>query len=423
MSDSSNNIDDDNDGDDMLLFAAVREWADAQEDDAIAITTEGNSSGRPSTSKGNTTSQALKEGGTDIDMEGNGEKKDNGKKTDKKKKKTKKDRKKQSKSSSTTAAAAAAAAADYLTWSDVDKHKGSNSGGGVHKFINDNPSSSKNMFQRPHTQQKKFSLHVTNLPYTATKNDIIKIFTDHGCKVTSTRLVYNYHKTTPLHGNANTKKSRLKSQSDLPPLPSDGFTGVAFIDLVDQVSFENGLKLDKASWSKAISNSKGTRRTTGKSSNDKNKNDTDNGTAVISGGGKWGGKNRRMNVRPTRTKEELANIVKRTKEKLANAREQENKQNSDSNTSQQKKQTKPKAQPKKRKEFNSNRKSASGADEENKPDKNGSKKRKKSAISNGEGEKIKQHKKQKNNKKKRKDTVIEETATKTLTQELKSEGN
>ncbi len=134
----------------------------------------------------------------------------------------------------------------------------------------------------------KFSLHVTNIPYDATKQQIIMAFTNHGCQVTSTRLVYNYHKRS--FPNYNDKKTNVS-------MSSNGFTGVAFVDFADKNSYQNGLTLDKSFWSKAAS-----------SNNDKQSTRDHNSKK---------GDNRRINVRPTRTKQELANIVKLTQEKIA----------------------------------------------------------------------------------------------------------
>jgi len=296
---SNSSIHDDDDDDDIMLFAAAKKWADAQEenDGENSIKILGGNSGDVDAANDKDamnlkTKQVLKKDKKD--------KKNKDKRKDKKKLKTR--RSSNDKDQTTTNSSAL---------SVIDKGRSSSDGDVVQDDNNKsqpyNPSSTIDIFersQRSRPQQNKYSLHVTNLPYTATKDEIIKIFTSHGCKVTSTRLVYNYHKKT-LYGNG---KDDSKLQSNL---PSNGFTGVAFVDLVDQVSFEGGLKLNKVTWSKATATSKG------------KKNDA---ATAPSGGGKWGGGNRRMNVRPTRTKEELANIVKRTKEKLALAREQQKKE-------------------------------------------------------------------------------------------------
>lgn len=144
--------------------------------------------------------------------------------------------------------------------------------------------------QLQNSDNQKHSLHITNLPYSASKEDIIKIFTSRGCKVTSTRLVFGYHKKTN-YGNDGRRQTTP---------PNNGFTGVAFVDLLDEMSYKKGLELDKLTWSKATF-------TTSTSSGNDDGND----------GGGWRGRGRKLNVRPTRTKQELADIVKRTQEKVA----------------------------------------------------------------------------------------------------------
>jgi hypothetical protein len=102
-----------------------------------------------------------------------------------------------------------------------------------------------------------YSLHLTRVPYEATQSEIRCSFIEKGCSVTSVRLVYDRDYKT---GERN-------------------FRGVAFVDLADEKSFKRGLELNK--------------------------------TAFL-------GKGRKVNVRPTRTKNELSEIVRRTEEKVAN---------------------------------------------------------------------------------------------------------
>ncbi|KAL7544238.1 hypothetical protein ACHAWF_007620, partial [Thalassiosira exigua] len=103
---------------------------------------------------------------------------------------------------------------------------------------------------------QKFSLHLTKVPYEATQTEIRFAFGEFGCHVTSVRLVYD-----------RDQKSGEKH-----------FRGVAFVDLADEKSFERGLELHN--------------------------------TTFLG--------NRKVNVRPTRTKSELSEIVRRTEEKVAN---------------------------------------------------------------------------------------------------------
>jgi hypothetical protein len=94
------------------------------------------------------------------------------------------------------------------------------------------------------------SLHITQLPFDATDFDIRGHFVTQGVVITSLRMVYD---------------SGLGGRKQ--------FRGVAFIDVLDEDSFQAALKLNKSTLLK-----------------------------------------RRINVRPTRSKTELANIVERTKE-------------------------------------------------------------------------------------------------------------
>lgn len=133
-----------------------------------------------------------------------------------------------------------------------------------------------------------YSLHITNLPYNATQSEIMRYFMKRGCEIRSTRLVYNHHVS---RGDKDNKKM----------LPKSGFTGVAFIDFENEESYNKALEMDKEPW---IDEEDGT----------KNQGKKD--------GRGW--RRRRLNVRPTKTKEELAQIVENTKQRLATARKEKN---------------------------------------------------------------------------------------------------
>jgi hypothetical protein len=151
-------------------------------------------------------------------------------------------------------------------------------------------------------KNNSFSLHITNLPYTAQKETICSIFTKHGCRVTSTRLVFNYH-----------NKNRMNTKSDKSNPKTNGFTGVAFVDLADKKSFQKGLELNRLRWSHLVEDSK--KQVKGNTNDKKKKKNIDKDIDISYNG--------RINVRPTRTPEELAQIVNNTKEKLAMKRKQE----------------------------------------------------------------------------------------------------
>mmetsp|Transcript_14696 Transcript_14696/g.30888 ORF Transcript_14696/g.30888 Transcript_14696/m.30888 type:complete len:411 (-) Transcript_14696:83-1315(-) len=114
---------------------------------------------------------------------------------------------------------------------------------------------------------QKFSLHLTKIPYTATQSTIRFAFLQKGCHVTSIRLVYDTNQST---GEKH-------------------FRGVAFVDLADEISFQKGLEFHQ--------------------------------TAFLGGG-------RKVNVRVTKSKGELSEIVKRTEQKVADliARSKEKKE-------------------------------------------------------------------------------------------------
>ena len=106
------------------------------------------------------------------------------------------------------------------------------------------------------TAPKSFSLHLTKVPFDATQSTIRCAFIEKNCRITSVRLVYD-----------TDQKSRERK-----------FRGVAFVDLEDEASYNIGLK--------------------------------QHNTAFL------GGK-RRVNVRPTKTRNELSEIVKKTEERVA----------------------------------------------------------------------------------------------------------
>lgn len=106
------------------------------------------------------------------------------------------------------------------------------------------------------TTRQVYSLHLTKVPYEATQTDIRCAFGEKGCYVTSVRLVYDHDSSS---GERN-------------------FRGVAFVDLADEASFQKGLELH---------------------------------------GTKFLGSRHKINVRQTKTKGELSEIVRKTQEKVA----------------------------------------------------------------------------------------------------------
>lgn len=110
---------------------------------------------------------------------------------------------------------------------------------------------------RSSLSQSIYSLHLKNVPYDASQGDVRFAFGEKGCNVTSVRLVYDRDQST---GERN-------------------FRGVVFIDFADEKSYNLGLK------------------------------EFHNKSFL--------GKGRRISVRPTRTKSELFDIVRRTEEKVA----------------------------------------------------------------------------------------------------------
>jgi hypothetical protein len=167
-----------------------------------------------------------------------------------------------------------------------DKSKGESPSAAIAPYY---PSNFNNSTNKNHV----YSLHITNLPYNATKPEIMRYFMQKGCDISSTRLVYNHH----------------VSRGDKKMLPKSGFTGVAFIDFENEESYNKALEMDKQPWIDENDSSK-----------DHEKND----------GRGW--RRRRINVRPTKTKEELAQIVENTKQRLATARkERDDPEKSESN--------------------------------------------------------------------------------------------
>jgi len=152
---------------------------------------------------------------------------------------------------------------------------------------NPNASGQDSIYSTGRTNRSAFSLHITNLPYSSTKEAIIKVFEEKGCRIASTRLVYNYHSTR------RDRERNKKNQGN------DAFTGVAFIDMIDKGSYRKGLGMDKMQWLEPST-----------SSSDKK--------SAISRDSR--GRYRKINVRPTRTKEELTAIVKKTEERLTSER-------------------------------------------------------------------------------------------------------
>mmetsp|Transcript_11477 Transcript_11477/g.12785 ORF Transcript_11477/g.12785 Transcript_11477/m.12785 type:complete len:349 (+) Transcript_11477:69-1115(+) len=250
IEDMVSHIDDDNDNDDdddMMLFAAAAKWAETKEEEHMDQ------------------DEAVKESS----------------KTEKKRKKKKK--KKDSKDGNT----------------DIMKSSPSKQGDTIRREQSHVPLSAPaallntSIFQSK--PNKKYSLHVTNLPYETTKSEILEVFKEKGCIVTSARLVMNYHKKHTYQQDKIDKSDKKKDENS--------FTGVAFVDMIDESSYDKALQMDKTVW------------TSPKDDKNDEKNKDSNKNVH------WRyGRNRRINVRPTRTREELANIVQRTKEKVENQR-------------------------------------------------------------------------------------------------------
>lgn len=133
-----------------------------------------------------------------------------------------------------------------------------------------------NLNNNDDTPSQPLSLHVTQLSFQATDYQVRSFFVEHGCTVTSVRLVYDT--------SINTKT----------------FRGVAFVDVADDDSYQQALKLNRS---------------------------------TLLG--------RRINVRPTRTKRELASIVQRTRqvvaEKIHSQKESKDKEVGDNDKSNNKK--------------------------------------------------------------------------------------
>jgi len=124
---------------------------------------------------------------------------------------------------------------------------------------------------KPIGTKQLLSLHITNLPESADKASIHEFFSKSGCSVTSVRLVYD--QTSSRGWNNRT------------------FKGVAFIDLGDKKSYEKALSFHRTWFPSSNGSADGKKE-------------------------KQQIKKSRINVRPTRTKEELAAIVQSTKERV-----------------------------------------------------------------------------------------------------------
>lgn len=136
-------------------------------------------------------------------------------------------------------------------------------------------------------QNAKYSLHITNLPYHVQKHDIEEAFKNKGCEIISTRLVYNYH--------VSRRTYKDERRGDKQVTNENGFTGVAFIDVRDEKSYKLALSMDKTVLGEDDNEEKGKGR---------------------------GWRRRKMNVRPTKTQKELADIVKNTKQKVQEQKEE-----------------------------------------------------------------------------------------------------
>ncbi|GFH53770.1 hypothetical protein CTEN210_10246 [Chaetoceros tenuissimus] len=143
-------------------------------------------------------------------------------------------------------------------------------------------------------QNAKYSLHITNLPYHVQKHDIEEAFKNKGCDIISTRLVYNYH--------VSRRTYKDERRGDKQVTNENGFTGVAFIDVRDEKSYKLALSMDKTVLGDDDNEEKGKGR---------------------------GWRRRKMNVRPTKTQKELADIVKNTKQKVQEQKEEYNKMKSE----------------------------------------------------------------------------------------------
>ncbi|KAL3924976.1 MAG: hypothetical protein SGILL_000714 [Bacillariaceae sp.] len=141
-------------------------------------------------------------------------------------------------------------------WAESEEPAGDTKSDAAANNRKDRPGVDQRTQQEEHSsssqQQQSFSLHITQLPFDTSDLDLRKFFSEHGCTCTSIRLVYD----RDMQGNKTV------------------FRGVAFVDLSDAGSYETALKL--------------------------------NHKASIRG--------RKLNIRPTRSKQELADIVNRTKE-------------------------------------------------------------------------------------------------------------
>lgn len=130
-------------------------------------------------------------------------------------------------------------------------------------------------------KRPSLSIHLTQVPFDSNQSSIRLALEQHSCSVQSVRMVYDYaHEDDRRHNRrhcrrqtqTNPKKSTMKRL----------FRGVAFVDLQDEASYHRALSLHR--------------------------------TAFLGGNG------RLVNVRPTMSKTEIADIAHRTQEILASRR-------------------------------------------------------------------------------------------------------
>jgi hypothetical protein len=121
-------------------------------------------------------------------------------------------------------------------------------------------------------KSQPYSLHITKLPTDADKSTILAFFSKQGCTVESVRLVYD--QTSSKNWNHRV------------------FKGVAFLDLANEKSYKKALGLHRT-WFTVTGDHVSTNKSTNRA---------------------------RINIRPTRTKEELAVIAQKTKERVEQLR-------------------------------------------------------------------------------------------------------
>lgn len=151
-----------------------------------------------------------------------------------------------------------------------------------------NPEPSQPQPPLPRSPPSQWSLHVTQIPYEATEMDIRDHFSSRGCLVSSIRMVYDYYdddeddKATPTAGSSSSTNKTTRGARPRPVGKKRTFRGVAFCDVMDVVSYNFALK--ELHQSRLLG--------------------------------------RRINVRPTRTVQELSTIVQRTKQMVQERRKQ-----------------------------------------------------------------------------------------------------